>query len=99
MVACSEDYSVGSAHHKFDPRDFRNYLGLFPETTRRIERPPAAVTATYGIAGMYMIGDIAYAGYAESQKPGTTSSHIGKTVAHSTVPRVTATSSPADVVT
>lgn len=47
--------------------------------------PPAAVTATYGIAGMYMIGDIAYAGYAESQKPGTTSSHIGKTVAHSTV--------------
>ena len=37
MVACSEEYSVGSAHHKFDRRDFRNYLGLFPETFRLIE--------------------------------------------------------------
>ena len=43
--------------------------------------PATAVRATYGVAGLYMLGDVFYNGYVESHKPGCTPTHIKRTPA------------------
>ena len=43
--------------------------------------PATAVRATYGVAGLYMLGDVFYNGYVESHKPGCTPTHVKRTPA------------------
>ena len=42
-----------------------------------------AVRATYGLAGVYMVGDVAWNGYLEKDKPGANSQKVALTIAHS----------------